>query len=124
PNIFGEFSPLHPTNSLGMKVLMVDDSPRDRKLYGLHLQEMFSLEFTEAGNAATALELCRTAPPDCVLLDYRLPDANGMEFLRSVRGDGEVPEFAVIMLTGLADEQLALDALKAGAQDYLVKDRI
>ena len=64
--------------------------------------------------------------PDCVLLDYMLPDMTGLEFLKSLCSDQPVdsPGFAVVVLTGLASEQVAVEAMKAGAQDYLVKDRI
>lgn len=106
---------------------MVDDSAADRHLYRLFLNENFGgrLEFWETATARPGIEMCRTHVPDCVLLDYKLPDMTGLEFLRLVRGDpDEPPDFAVVMLTGLADEQTAVDAMKGGAQDYLVKDRI
>jgi len=107
---------------------MVDDSPGDRNLYRLQLEERFgsTLEFLSADSAAAGIELCMSAEPDCVLLDYKLPDMSGLEFLNRLgAGDPEdAPRFAVVMLTGLVDEQIAVDAMKAGVQDYLVKDRI
>jgi two-component sensor histidine kinase len=110
-----------------MKVVMVDDSPGDRKLYRHLLEDMLGsrLEFWEAGSAANAMKLLDSLRPDCVLLDYRLPDMTGLEFLSVLRRDSaDVPTYAVVMLTGLVDEQTAVNAMKAGAQDYLVKDRI
>ena len=108
--------------------MMVDDSAADRKLCRVLLEEHYGagLEFIEASDAARGLDLCRTAPPDCLLLDYKLPDMSGLEFLNQVNGKGpsEVPGFAVVMLTGLASEQVAVEAMKGGAQDYLVKDRV
>jgi two-component sensor histidine kinase len=107
---------------------MVDDSATDRKLCRLLLEEQHGsgLEFIEAPDAAQGLGLCRTASPDCVLLDYKLSDMTGLEFLsrltREAPADG--PAFAVVMLTGLASEQVAVQAMKGGAQDYLVKDRL
>ena len=107
---------------------MVDDSLADRRLYRLLLEEALGegSEFWEEALAARGLETCRRVLPDCVLLDYKLPDMTGLEFLKRVRaGDpAKPPAFAVVMLTGLSDEQVAVDALKNGAQDYLVKDRI
>ena len=106
---------------------MVDDSAPDRRLYRLLLEEGFAgLQFWEESIAARGIETCRRVSPDCVLLDYKLPDMTGLEFLTLIRSDDPVdaPAFAVVMLTGLADEQVAVDALKNGAQDYLVKDRI
>jgi two-component system, NarL family, sensor histidine kinase UhpB len=68
-----------------MKVVMVDDTAADRKLCRLLLEEAHGpeLEFFEA--AAAGLETCRTVLPDCVLLDYRLPDMTGLEFLARLR---------------------------------------
>jgi len=107
---------------------MVDDSAADRKLCRVLLEEQHGsqLEFLEAPDAARGLDLCRTAPPDCVLLDYKLPDKTGVEFLSDLTRDApvDVPAFAVVMLTGLASEQVAIEAMKGGAQDYLVKDRV
>jgi two-component sensor histidine kinase len=127
---------------------MVDDSSADRTLCRILLQEEYGaeLDFVEASNARRGLELCDTGGPrpDCLLLDYKLPDLTGVEFLRRLdqRHVGhfralaprralsdaplpaDLPEFAVVMLTGLGNEQVAAEAMRAGAQDYLVKDRI
>ncbi len=113
-----------------MKVLMVDDSAADRKLYRMlledHIRAPDALEFLEAPDASTGLSLCTIAAPDCVLLDYKLPDMTGLEFLARLTGDAsaEVPPLAVVMLTGLVSEKVASDALGAGAQDYLTKDHL
>lgn len=106
---------------------MVDDSAADRRLYQSLLEEMLGarLQFWGTTSAKEGIELCRSVAPDCVLLDYRLPDMSGLEFLTALQGaDIAVPRYAVVMLTGLADEQTAIGAMKAGAQDYLLKDRI
>ena len=106
---------------------MVDDSSADRNLYRILLTEEYgsSLDFREAANAQQGLELCES-PPDCLLLDYSLPDMDGVAFLRrSGRGrSADLPCFAVVMLTGLGNEQVAVEAMRAGAQDYLVKDQV
>jgi len=112
-----------------MKVLMVDDSAADRKLCRIWLEQSFggSIQFSEASSGREACELYLTTPPDCVLLDYKLPDMTGLEFLRQLPVDklaAGAPLFAIIMLTGLGNEQVAVEAMKAGAQDYLVKDRM
>jgi len=110
-----------------MKVVMVDDSPADRNLCRILLEEVHGseLQFFGEQRAAQGLETCRKVQPDCLLLDYKLPEMTGLEFLKQLRenASGE-PSFAVVMLTGWAGEQAAVDAMKAGAQDYLVKDRI
>jgi len=113
-----------------MRVLMVDDSAADRKLYRMLLEDRHAnprgLEVLEACGGAEGLELCRSAAPDCVLLDYKLPGMTGLEFLAHLTGDSpsDFPAVAVVMMTNLASEKIAVKALRAGAQDYLSKDRI
>jgi PAS domain S-box-containing protein len=103
------------------RVLIVDDSPEDREVYRRRLARgPERYEFREAESGAAALEVCRDFGPDCVLLDYHLPDTDGLEVLGSLMhacGDG----LAVIMLTGQGNETVAVRAMKAGAEDYLVK---
>ncbi len=108
-----------------MKIVMVDDSSVERKLCRLLLEEVHGpqLEFSEAASAAEGLETVAAANPDCILLDYRLPDMTGLDFLIRLRNYPEI-KAAVVMLTGVSSEEVAVEAMKAGAQDYLVKDRI
>lgn len=111
-----------------IKVVMVDDSPADCRLCQELLGEVYgpALEFFESHGAEQGLEVCRTLVPDCVLLDYKLPDMTGLEFLSHLYPEDTVatPKFAIVMLTGIASEQVAAKAMKAGAQDYLMKDTI
>jgi signal transduction histidine kinase len=101
-----------------LKLLVVEDNEVDReavrRLVGNHFQ------LTEARTAAEGERLCGDTGPDCVLLDYRLPDADGLELLRLIL-DREV---AVIVLTGQGSEDVAVSAMKIGAYDYLVKGRL
>lgn len=111
-----------------MKIVMVDDSATDRKLCRNLLEEVYGpdLEFFEESEAFEGLRTCRAVMPDCVLLDYNLPDMTGLEFLTQLRSEAPVnePAFAVVMLTGLSNDQVALQAMRFGAQDYLLKSRI
>ena len=111
-----------------MRVIMVDDSAADRKLYRTLLadDQANNGEFIEAACGAEGLELCRNRAPDCVLLDYKLPDMTGLEFLARLTGDppAEIPSSAVVMLTGLASDGVAVKALRGGAQDYLSKNAV
>jgi two-component sensor histidine kinase len=115
-----------------MRVTMVDDSAADRKLCRMLLEDKYGwdLQFVEAATAAAGLDACRAAntsdAPSCLLLDYKLPDMNGLQFLERLSGMADpIPrKFAVIMLTGLGYECVSAAAIKAGVQDYLVKDRI
>ena len=110
-----------------MKVVMVDDSAADRTLCRILLEKVYgpSLQFFEASEAAEGLKTCRAVAPDCLLLDFHLPDMTGLQFLAQLRPDRSAdPAFAVVMLTGLSSDQLAADAMSSGAQEYLLKDRI
>src|SRR5262249_32388134 len=106
-------------------ILIVDDDPAFRRLCKEYLREhpsMAAYEVTEAGTAADALALCRTTKFDCVLLDYRLPDASGTMLLGELRACcGSLTP--MILLTGLGSEDVVIEAMHAGAADYIPKDR-
>ena len=106
-------------------ILIVDDDPAFRRLCREYLRDnatMSAYEVTEASTAADALGLCRTTKFDCVLLDYRLPDASGTMLLGELRACcGALTP--MILLTGLGSEEVAIEALHAGAADYIPKDR-
>jgi signal transduction histidine kinase len=103
-------------------ILIVDDSPEDREVYRrLLLQDRdHEYGFEEAESGEEGLEIAGRRTPDCILLDYRLPDVDGLEFLERVGGDA-VP---VIVLTGQGSEAVAVEAMKNGAQDYLLKGSV
>jgi PAS domain S-box-containing protein len=104
------------------RVLILDDSPEDRAAYRRRLsQGPDHFEFREAETGEGGLALFREFRPDCVLLDYQLPDTDGIEVLAQLAHEsgGEPP--AVIMLTGQGNEAVAVRARKAGAEDYLAK---
>jgi two-component sensor histidine kinase len=111
-----------------MKIVMVDDSPKDRKLFRILLEGMYGpdLEFFEESEGLEGLNTCRKVAPDCVLLDYDLPDMTGLEFLTQLQLEAplEDPAFTVVMLSDLSNYPVALEAMRSGAQDYLVKERI
>ncbi|MBU7581814.1 MAG: PAS domain S-box protein [Nostoc sp. TH1S01] len=106
-------------------VLIVDDSPEDRELYRRCLLRdgNYSYQILEATLGSQGLELCEQQP-DAILLDYRLPDLDGIEFLTRLKSLTQQSYLPVIMVTGQGNESLAVQAMKAGAQDYLVKEQI
>lgn len=107
-------------------VLIIDDSSEDRELYRRYLlrDRDYFYTFLEASQGQQGLDLWQQQHPDVVLLDYRLPDLNGLDILaqlHSLVGPACLP---VVMITGQGDEAIALQAIRAGAQDYLVKEAI
>ena len=107
-----------------IRVLLVEDNPGDARLILDLLQEVNAggFEFERVDRLSAALDRVPKAPVDVVLLDLGLPDSQGIETFWSVQRD--VPEAPIIVISGLSDERLALEAVRAGAQDYLVKGRI
>ena len=107
-------------------LLIVDDSPEDRELYRRYLlrDREYSYTFLEATLGQQGLELWQQHQPDAVLVDYRLPDLDGLEFLAQLQPSMQQPCLPVIVVTGQGNEAIAVKAIKAGAQDYLVKEEI
>ena len=79
-----------------------------------------NMNFHETGLGHEGLKLCSSGDFDCVLLDYNLPDLNGIEFLNRMDSQRKI-QVPIIMLTGQGNETIASDALRAGATDYLPK---
>jgi two-component system, sensor histidine kinase and response regulator len=109
-----------------LRVLIIDDSPADQEIYRRLLRENphYDYEFLEAISGEAGLRLCKSAQPDCVLLDYLLPDLNGIEFLAALDHgrEAEIQDFPIIMLTGYGNEMVVAEAMRSGAADYIPKD--
>ena len=111
------------TTQDNIKILIVDDGPEDREVYTRHLKNGFeniNYHIFESETGQEGIQLCKEESPDCILLDYLLPDMDGLEFLSLLREKGYPG--AVIMLTGQGSETVAVEAMKGGVQDYLIKN--
>ena len=106
-------------------VMLVDDSEVDRQVYRRYLQtdDTYQYIFLEAETGEKAFESYHQHQPDIILLDYLLPDINGLEWLSQLQQQ-DIPVCPTIVLTGQGDENIAVQFIKTGAADYLVKDRI
>ena len=103
-------------------VLIIDDSPVDRDLFRRMLrnqQGAHSFDCLEEAHARAGLDLVRRRRPDCVLLDLNLPDMDGLDLLRSILKDPD--PCPVVVVTAYGTEEVAVEAMKSGATDYVVK---
>lgn len=100
------------------KILVVDDEIEVTELIEEFLKES-GYQVAVAMSRKEMLEIIPQFKPGIVLLDIRLPDGDGIEILNEIRS--QYPEIEVIMVTGLADREIALKALQNGAIDYITK---
>ena len=102
------------------RVLLLEDSPPDAELVVELLAEQHAaVAVTTCGTLRDALELLSGGTYDVALVDLTLPDASGLDGVRALRT--AAPELPLVVLTGVDSESVALDALAAGAQDYVSK---
>lgn len=108
------------------KLLILDDNAIDRETCRRYLSRApgGNYKFIEHNSVEGAMDIVLSERPDCILLDYHLHDGNGVEFLQDLVSAGGPRTFPVVMLTGTGNESIAVQVMKAGAQDYLVKDRL
>ena len=105
-----------------MRILIVEDNPTDRDLLRYLLESRFQNEakFREANSLETAFRYLDSRNIDCVILDLQLPDSTGKETFQKL--SDRYPDVPVIVMTHNKDRGLALDMIKAGAADYILKD--
>ncbi len=107
-----------------LKILLIEDNPGDARLLRLFLDEAGGIAYDLAhlSRLAPALQSLETKAFDLALVDLSLPDSFGIETFRRVHD--AAPETPIIVLTGSDDAVLAVEAVKTGAQDYLVKGQV
>jgi light-regulated signal transduction histidine kinase (bacteriophytochrome) len=109
----------------GCTILIIDDAETDRVTYRRYLEASPTFECNpiEFALGAEALDWCVENSPDLILLDYLLPDTDGLQFLQDLIAQiGTLPP--VVMLTGQGSEAVAVEAMKHGVRDYLVKGHL
>lgn len=107
-----------------VRVLLIEDDPLDAELFKTLLMRAFPTGFVvEVGNGMKqALERLRADSFDCICVDLRLPDCAGTQCVEELIS--EAPGLPVVVLTGDDNEELALESVRAGAEDYLVKGSV
>lgn len=102
------------------RVLIVDDDAFQRKLLASLLDEA-QLELSFAATGTEALATLRKGRPDLILMDFNLPDIDGVEATRRLKAVASSAAIPVIMITGQSGKDIVVESLKAGAADFLVK---
>lgn len=107
-----------------IRLLLVEDSPGDARLFAETIKEAraFQFELVHRETIDTALAFLDQATPDMIVLDLGLPDGGGVDAIHKVQR--AAPAVPLVVLTGLDDEAAAVQALHAGAQDYLIKGQM
>jgi two-component system chemotaxis response regulator CheY len=104
-----------------MRALIVDDSRAIRRIESDILRDL-GFETADAANGKLALDYLQTEPlPDVVLVDWNMPEMDGLEFIATVRRDARYLGLAVLMVTTETEIDQMLRALSAGADEYLMK---
>lgn len=104
-----------------MNILLVDDSRTMRNIQKKVLGALGAVEFSEAGDGVEAISVIagQTKPFSLMIVDWNMPNMNGLDLIAKVRvSDKKTP---IIMATTEAEKQRVLDAIRAGANNYVVK---
>ena len=108
-------------------ILILDDCQEDLQTYQRFLERdrLNSYEIHPAYYSREALKICETQLPDLIVLDFMLPDLNGIQFIDAleVMANGK-PLPAILVMTGQGDEEVAVTLMKKGVQDYLIKNKV
>ena len=105
-------------------VLAVDDKTAILKTYELffrHLPGLKEYKLITSSNPEQALELVEEKKPDLIILDWMMPEISGLDFLKKVRDNTDWKDIPVIMATSVNQKSKVIEAIQAGASDYMVK---
>ena len=106
------------------KVLIIDDCAEDRQTLCRYLRDIPKQQFdcSESELARDGYALCAESAFDLVLLDWRLPDEDGLDVLLNLKQD--YPALPIVMISAFGDEDVAVEALQGGATDYINKQKL
>jgi len=108
-----------------LNILIIDDDTVDRESIKRTLgNAAIECRFSECASVNQGLELLQEESFDAVLLDYRLPDKDGIDMLEQIKSNPELNKTAIVMISNSEEDELAIKCLNAGAQDFLIKKNI
>lgn len=104
-------------------ILIIDDSSSDRRIYRRFLtgQSLYHLDVLEANTAQAGLDACSQQPPDCIILDFQLPDQDGLAVIDDLKKIMSVP---VVFITGKPEPLVVTEAYRRGATRCMSKDTV
>ena len=103
------------------RILVVDDSATMRQLIGLTLKKVEGCRLVEAQNGAAAVARLGAGPFDLIITDLKMPEMDGLELVRQVRGPLGLPELPIIIITTKDEDEAREAGLRAGANACLTK---
>lgn len=104
----------------GMRVLLVDDEPDQIEMYRYGLEDA-GFTVLQAGSGAAAIVQARSATPDAIVLDLRMPDLDGWQVCAQLKSDSATAAIPIVILTAAVSPTLPHDAARAGCAAHLVK---
>lgn len=104
-----------------MKILVVDDMVTMRRIVKNILRQLGFSNIDEAENGQEALQKLRSDTFGCVVSDWNMPVMTGIDMLRAIKADEKLKAIPVLIVTGKAQQSNLVEAVQAGASDYIVK---
>ena len=108
-------------NEKNLKFLVVDDFSTMRRIVRNLLKELGHTDVEEAEDGAIALQKLKSGGFDFVVTDWNMPNMDGLELLKEIRGSAELGKLPVLMITAEAKKENIIAAATAGASGYIVK---
>ena len=104
-----------------MKVFVIDDTAITARLISEYLKQIDDVEPATFTDPQQGLDACLNEQPDLILVDYMMPNINGLEFIEKVRDEIELAEVPILMVTAMEDKEVLQQAFEKGANDFLSK---
>jgi len=103
------------------KIVIVDDDDISRDMLSRYVSELLAYPIEQFSSAEEALEYIENNSPPIVITDIRMPGMNGIQLLRQIKSSEKTSQTQVILITGFANLETSIEAIRLGAYDYLIK---